>query len=270
MSVKVDEGGRIIKSIFPGADQDRRALFDKNKTEGAEAYRIGKHFILLWPDVTSRIARIEWRAGGRWVWNVEAAKRLDAYRPRTEADLIGWVSYIWESITHLAQQTLISLVDPADLFPNGFEGHHNGAMIRGSLEVLQQCGKAPHEIIRYVADDMTVKWVFNRPVRLQSGQAGHLVRPFSMLFKVNSSTEGNVVGRISEKFMGETPFQWAYDFPIGTKRVARKGGIEFRGSDSDFIERAQKLLKRLYIKAIFDFLQVNDEPVKFVPRTVAP
>jgi len=264
MTIRMDEGGRIIRSIFPGAEKDDgTALFDKNQyKEGAEAFRVGKHFILLHTDLTSHVARVEWKAGGRWRWNVEAAKRLDAYRPRTEADLIGWLSYIWESIAQLAQQTLIGMMDPADLFPDGYQGHHNDAMIRGALEVLRQCGKAPQEIIRYVADDMTVKWMFNH--------TDDTTKPVSMLFKVNGAVEGNVVGRIHNRFMGEQPFQWAYRIMVGTDTLSRKGEITFRGSDDTFIERAQKLLKRLYIKAIFDHLRLSEDPVKVSPRAIAP
>jgi len=242
VSVRMDDAERAIKGVFPGADHDRTALFDKKDISNATAYRIGKHFILVHPNPTGYVAKMEWRAGGRWVWNVEAAKRLDDYHPRTYDDLIGWISYIWECLCSLAQSTLQSQIEPGDLFPGGFKGP-SGSVINESIEVLTQCGKAPHEIIRYVADDMRVEWKHNKART-------------SMLFFVNSSTEGRVVGRVGQKFMGDTQFDWAYRIPLGYKTIERKGTIGFKGSFDEFTPRARKLLQRLYVKAIFDFIKV--------------
>lgn len=240
MSITLDQAHTAIAEIFPGADQDRSHLFDRQDLTEADAYRIGRHYLIVHPDNMGYVAKIEWKAGGRWNWNVEAAKKLDGYHPRTQGDLIGWVSYIWECVCELAQQTIISQVDPADLFPGGFKGP-SGSVISTAIEVLEQCGKAKHETIRYVADNMQVKWVFNR-------------NQTAMVFKVNSSTEGKVVGRINPKFMGEVPFQWAYEFPMGWETVARKGEITFKGASDGIPVRAQKFLKRLYVKAVFDFI----------------
>lgn len=239
----MDVAEKAIAGIFPGADQDRSALFDKRDLGGVTAFRIGKHFILLHPNPTGYVLKMEWKAGGRWVWNVEAAKVLDDYHPRTYDDLIGWVSYVWECVCSLAQSTIQSQIEPHDLLPGGFKKGSSASMLNTAAEVLTQCGKAPHEIVRYVADTMRVDWKFNKDRT-------------AMLFHVNSSTNGKVVGRIGPAFMKETPLEWGYEFPIGWDTVKRKGTLSFKDTGSEFIPRAQKLLQRLYVKAVFDFINV--------------
>ncbi len=260
MSITLEQAHTIITGIFPRADhQGRNPIWDHHpeNQKDTHTYRVGKHYIIVHPTV-GMVLKIEWKAGGRWNWNVKAAKKLDGYHPRTENDLIGWVSYIWESICELAQNTLISQVDPTDLFPGGFKGPA-GNVICTSVEVLEQCGKTKHGIIRYVADNLKPQWQFNRTQT-------------AMVFKVNSSTEGKVVGRINQKFMGQWPFQWAYEFPMGWETVARKGEIHFKGAGTDVLPRAQKFLKRLYVKAVFDFLdkihsdlEVEFQDIKAIP-----
>lgn len=250
MSVSLQHTKRLIKEIFPGASTPPH---QSPSLQGSFVSQIGSHVLVIKPDLANNIGRLEWRAGGRRAFDLEKASTLDSFRPQTEADLIGWLSYTSQSICHLAKIAIAHKMNPLDLFPEGYHNNHAvQAMMQNSIEVLQQCGKEKDDIVREVGDCIRVNWIVN-------------AERSSVLFYVNNVDRGKVGGRIAPQpnFSENDALQWGYKFSLGTTCLKRRGGTSFAAGNSSFptvsndsLEKAKEFLIRKYVKAIFDELNI--------------